>query len=141
MLAAVENVPQLRTLILGVPLPERIPMGEKPFFRTRLFFVAPPASKCGIVITRLKTVKQGNGLQSVAAGMGTGLFLYLAGINGLLYRSHHQFRAQFRNKAIPILHRFREIMAGVHVHERERQTGGIKCLLCQMRHDDGILAS
>src|SRR5690606_39982844 len=40
----VEKIPELRTLILGIPLPKFIPVGEKSFLGPGFFFVAstPP---------------------------------------------------------------------------------------------------
>ena len=64
--AAVKEVPQLRPLILGVPLPEGIAEGIDPLLGARLLFVAARAAESRVEAARRQGVEQGAGLQQAA---------------------------------------------------------------------------
>ena len=69
-LAAVVQVPELRPLVLRVPLSEVVAVREDPLLGARLLLVAPRAADRGIEAELLDRVEQRDGLQRVAAGVG-----------------------------------------------------------------------
>jgi hypothetical protein len=75
MVAAVEKIPQFGPLVFRVPLPEVVPVREEALLGPRLFLVAPPAAETGGESVFLDGVEKGDGLQGVAGGVGTFLFL------------------------------------------------------------------
>src|SRR3546814_2016755 len=62
----VEQVPQFRTLRLGVPLPEFIAKGKYPLFGPGLFLVAPRPPYTCIEAEFLDRFQQGGGLRGIA---------------------------------------------------------------------------
>src|SRR5690606_19884731 len=67
--AAVEQVPQLRTLALGIPLALLVAQREDAFLRARSFLVASRAAERRIVLARLERIEQGPGLEQAAAAL------------------------------------------------------------------------
>jgi hypothetical protein len=67
--AAVEQIPQLGALVLGVPLRELVAVGEEALFGACLFFVAPRAADGAVEFQFLDGVHKRHRLQGVAAGV------------------------------------------------------------------------
>src|SRR5205823_14438893 len=63
------QVPNLGTLIFGVPLAETVAEREEPFFGARLFFVTPRPADATIKTKLLDSRQQGRNLQPVPAGL------------------------------------------------------------------------
>ncbi len=59
VLSTVIKIPELRTLVLRVPLPKIIPMGEKPLLRTRFFLIPASTSNGCIKFMVMDGIKQG----------------------------------------------------------------------------------
>ena len=67
--AAVQQVPQLRPLVLGIPLALRVAQREDPLLGARSLLVAPSAAERGVEIARLERVEQRLGLEQSAAAL------------------------------------------------------------------------
>ena len=141
LLAAIENIPQLRALILRIPLTEGITMREEALLGTRLLFVTTTATKGSVVLAFFKCLQQGYCLQTIAASACALLLHDLAFVDGLLNRTDNQVRAQFCDVLIAKLHSFRKVVPRIDVQQLERQFGRPECLFRQVRHDDGIFSA
>ena len=72
---AVEEVPQLRTLVLRVPLAEIVAVGKKALLGAGLLFVAPATAEARGEFVLLNRVEQGHRLQRIARSVGAFLLL------------------------------------------------------------------
>ena len=86
-------------------------------------------------------VEQRDGLQLVAAGVVAFFFLHTTIVDGLLHEADGQRRADLLHEPVAVFHGLREIVAGVHVKQREGQLRRIERFACEPGHDDGILAA
>jgi hypothetical protein len=86
-------------------------------------------------------VEERRDLQPVAAGPAAGLLDDPAGVDGVLDRGHDQPGADLRGAPVPELQDLGEVVAGVHVHDRERDVGRRERALRQGQHDDRVLAT
>lgn len=62
------------------------------------------------------------------------------GIDIVLHRRHHQPHPGRGDQLVSGSDNFVEVVTGVDVHDRERQSPGPKRLQRQVQHDDGVLA-
>ena len=74
-------------------------------------------------------------------GLGPGLLGHPAGVDRLLDRGHHELGVELGHPAVAELEHLGEVVAGVHVHDREGQAGRPEGLLGQPEHDDRVLAA
>ena len=72
--AAIKNIPELGTLIFGVPSSEIIAVGEEALFGSGFFFVTPTTTKCGIKLVILNAIEKGHSLKSIPASVNTFFF-------------------------------------------------------------------
>jgi hypothetical protein len=93
---AVEQVPQLGALVLGVPLAEAVAEGIDAFLGARFFLVAAGAAKGRVVAAGGKRVEQGARLQLAAALLRAQLEGAGAVVDGLAIGVHDQPRADRR---------------------------------------------
>src|SRR5947209_18589262 len=70
MMTAVVELPQFRTLVLRVPLPQRITEGIHTLLGPRFFLVAPGAAKSSIESAFGQSIQQRACLQEAAARLG-----------------------------------------------------------------------
>src|SRR5882672_2468124 len=87
--AGVVEIPQLRPLVLRVPLAELVAKREDPFLRTRLFFVAPRAADGGIERKLGDRFEQGHRLRGVSAFVEAAQF-DRAAADRILDRAHDE---------------------------------------------------
>ena len=139
--AAVVEVPQLGALVLGVPLAEVVAEGEDPLLGPGALLVAARAAEGRVEAVLLDGVEQRHGLQPVARGARAGLLDRLAGVDRVLHVGDDQARAELLHAPVAELERLREVVAGVHVHEREREAARPEGLLGQAQQDDRVLAA
>ena len=136
--AAVEEVPEFGALVLGVPLAEVVAVGEEALLGAGFLFVAASAAEAGVVLVLLDGIEQGDGLEFVAGGVGAFFFDDAAGINGLLDVADDERGADEVHEFIAVAHGFGEIVAGIHVDEREGHAGGPEGFFCKPCHDDRV---
>ena len=96
--APVVEVPQLRPLVLGVPLAEVVAEAEHPLLGPGLLLVAPGAAEHGVEAVLLDGLEQRDGLEAVAAGPGAGLLDHRAGVDGVLHAGHDQASAELGHR-------------------------------------------
>ena len=100
---------------------------------------APPkaASKpcCG------DRVQQRHRLQAVARGPRPRLLDGAARVDRLLHARHDQQLSQLRHAAVAELDHLGEVVAGVHVHQRERERRRAERLLGEAQQHDRVLAA
>jgi hypothetical protein len=89
----------------------------------------------------LQCVEQRDGLQPVARGARAGLLRHAPGVDRLLHGGDDQLGAELGREAVPVVEHLREVVARVHVHERERERGRPEGLAREVREDDGVLAA
>ena len=139
MVASVEKVPQLRTLVLRVPLAEIVAVRKETLLGPRLLLVAPPAAQAGRELVLLDRVEQRHRLQRVARSVGALLFLDATLVDRVLHLTNHQLRPDLLRERIPVSDRLREIVPRVDVQQRERDLRRPERLRRQVRHDDRVL--
>lgn len=139
MVASVEKVPQLRTLVLRVPLAEIIAVRKETLLGPRLFLVAAPAAEAGRELVLLDRVEQRHRLQRVARGVRSLLFLDPPPVNRVLHVTDLQPRPELLRERIPVSDRLREIVPRVDVQQRERDLRRPERLGREVRHDDRVL--
>ena len=86
-------------------------------------------------------IEQRDGLEPVARRPGAGLLDRPAVVDRLLHAGHDQPLADLLDQAIAELEHFREVVAGVHMHDREREAGRAERLLGQAQEHERVLAA
>ena len=71
--AAVEEVPELGALVLGVPLAGVVAEGKDALLGARFFFVAACSAECCVEAVLAQAVEQRRGLEQPAAALGAEL--------------------------------------------------------------------
>ena len=84
-------------------------------------------------------VDQGGRLKAVAAGVGAGLLLDFAGVDGGLDTAHNQAGTQMLHKVVPKLQSFWKVVACVDVHQRHGDATRGERFGCQMGHHNAVL--
>src|SRR6218665_2705684 len=85
----VVEVPQFRTLQLGVPLAKFIPYRKNPFLGPCLLLIPAGAANAGIKCKLFNGIEQRVGLQGVAAGKFSFWLGKLAFFDGVFYFSYY----------------------------------------------------
>ena len=137
---AVVQAPELRPLGTRLPLAELVTQREHPLLGTRLLLVPPGTAKDRVEAVLQDGVQERGGLEPVARRVA-GLLTHAAGIDGVLDRGHDQPLAQLGDTPITEVDDLREVVAGVHVHQREREARRSERLLRQSQQHDGVLAT
>ena len=138
---AVEEVPQLRTLVFGVPLAEVVAVGKKALLRTCLFFVSSCPSNARVELVAFDGVDEGGGLQAVSACVGARLLLDFARIDGRLHTAHDQTRPQAFDEVVAKGNGLREVVSGVDVDEGHGDAARREGFGREMGHHDAVLSS
>src|SRR5690606_7685453 len=136
----IEKLPELGALRLGVPLSKLVAEREDPLFGSGLFFIAPRTANAGIEAELFYGFQQRDGLRSIA-GIVLASQDYAPPAYGILHTTYDEALAQLRRPGIPKGNHFREVVAGVDMQERKRETAWAKCFFRQAPEHDGILAS
>ena len=100
---------------------------------------APPktaSKRCSVMASRRVRV-----WSRLRDGSGPASSVDPAGVDRLLHRGHHQVGAQLGHGAVAELEHLGEVVAGVDVHDRERDPPGPEGLLGQPEHDHRVLAA
>lgn len=74
-LATIEDVPQFRSLVFGVPLSELVAMTEEALFGACLLFVTACSAYGSVEVVLLEGVQEGGGLQLITRSVVAGFFL------------------------------------------------------------------
>jgi hypothetical protein len=141
MLFAIEDIPQFRALVFGIPLSEFIAMRKEPFFGTGFLFIAAAASDGYIEFVFFDGIQQGNGLQYVPTGIESRFFGGASLIDAGLYRSHNEAGAQLFNECIAVGKRLLKIVSRINVRQCKWDFLRPESFPCQMDHHDGVLAA
>ena len=80
VLASVEQVPKLGSLVLRIPLPKLVAVREKPLLGPRLFLIPSRAAHTCVELVFLDRVQQCYDLKRVTAGIIAPLLLRAAGL-------------------------------------------------------------
>ena len=139
--ARVVEVPELRPLRAGVPLPEVVAEGEDPLLRPGALLVAAGAADRRVEAVLLDRVEQGGRLQPVPGGARAGLLDDPPPVDRVLHRGDEQTLAQLGDAAVAELDHLGEVVPRVDVHDREREAAGPEGLLRQAQEDDRVLAA
>ena len=138
---SIEQVPEFRTLVLGVPLTEVVTMGEEAFLRTGLFLVSSGATDAGIKLVFFDGVDEGRRLEAVAARVGASFFLHFAGIDGRLNAADDEAGAKVVDEVVTELNRLGEVVSRVDVDKRHGDAAWGKGFGCKVSHHNAVLSS
>ena len=137
--SAVVQTPQLRSLRYRIPLPEVAAEREDSLLGPRALLVAPVPAEHGTESVLCDRVEQRDGLEPVPRRPGPS-FYHSAAVDRL-HGGHDQPLAELGQSAIAELDRLGEIVASVHVHDREREADRPERLLGQTEQDGRVLAA
>jgi hypothetical protein len=139
--AGVIQVPQFRALRLRVPLAEFVAEREDALLGAGLFFVAAGAADAGVEAVFGDGFQQRHGLCGIAR---IGLRIaqaHGAALDRVFDRADDQAFAQFGHALVAEGDDFREVVAGVDVHQREGEFAGTEGLFGDAQQDDRVLAA
>jgi acetylornithine deacetylase/succinyl-diaminopimelate desuccinylase-like protein len=137
----VVKVPQLRALVLGIPLAEPVAKTEKALFGPRLFLVATGAPQCTVKFEFSQCVQKCDGLRGIATRVRSCFLCNLSLVNRILYPPHNKIRINLLHPVIAVGDRLIKIMSRIDVHQREWYASRVECLHRQKAHHDRILAA
>ena len=130
----VEQVPNLRALVLGVPLAARIAEGIDALLGARFFFIAARAAKSRVVAARLQRVEQCARFEKSAALLRAELERVRAIRDCFAVGMHQQLRTDGSREAVAEFDHFTELKVRVDVQQRERHTARMESFLRQAHH-------
>ena len=136
----VVDVPQLRTLVLRVPLVELIAERIDTFFRPALLFIATSASESGIELIFIERMQQRLRLHQVRMHLASVRERPYTGIECLHIGFHDQVPSEFLRIVVAELNHLLELPFGIDVHQRERNFSRRKSLFCQANHDGRVFS-
>ena len=139
--ARVVEVPQLRALAARVPLAEVVADGQHALLGARALLVAAGAAEAGVEPVLGDRVQQRHGLQAVARGPRAGLLAHAALVDRLLHGADEQRQADLRHQPVAELDHLGEVVARVHVQQRERHLARRERLLREPHEHDRVLAA
>ena len=137
--AAVIQIPQFRTLILGIPLAILIAEGEDPLLGAGFLLVAPGAAECDVESTLGQSVEQGAGLQKTAALLCSEPKRAGAFVNRLPVGVNDQPRSDVTDEIVAERDHFMELVCRVDVQQRKRNLARVESLLRQPDHHRRVL--
>ena len=136
----VVDVPQLRTLVLRVPLVELVAERIDTFFRPALLFIATGASESGIELIFIERMQQRLRLHQVRMHLASVRERPYTGIECLHIGFHDQVPSEFLRIVVAELNHLLELPFGIDVHQRERNFSRRKSLFCQANHDGRVFS-
>src|SRR5579862_9877585 len=139
--ARVEEVPELRTLGPRVPLAEVVAEAEDALFRPRTLLVAARAAHRRIEAVLGDRVEQRRRLELVPRRARARLLDDAAAVDRLLHACDDEPLAELGDTPVAKLEHLREVVAGVDVHDGERQLAGPERLLREAQQHDRVLAA
>ena len=137
----VEEAPQLRPLVLRIPLAEVVAEGEDALLGPSLLLVAPGSAERSVESVFLNSPEEGDRLQAVAAGARATLFDGPARVDVVLHGCDDQPLADLRHPPIAKLEDLGKVVTGVDVHDREGEATGPERFLSQAQQHDRVLAA
>src|SRR3954447_6319950 len=139
--ARVVDVPELGPLCAGVPLPEVVAEREDALLRPGALLVAPCAADRSVEPMLLDRVEERRRLQAVPRGARACFLDDAALVDRLLHRGDDEALAELLHAAVAELDHFGEVVAGVDVHDRERELARPERLLGKTEQHDRVLAA
>src|SRR5436190_23506030 len=128
---SIVNIPQFRSLKLGIPLAKLITDGKYSLFGSCFFLVSSPATDTAIEFELFYRIQQCISLQPVSAGKFSFLFCEITLLDGVFYFSHDERGIYFFHQPISELQRFGETVSSIDMHQWERNLSRCKCFFCQ----------
>src|SRR6185503_6447649 len=125
----VVKAPELGSLVARVPAAERVAVTEDPLLCAGLFLIAPSAAEKGVEAVLGDRVEQGDGLKAVARRVVTRLLFHPSEVARGLDGRDDEPLAELFDAPVAERERFREVVAGVDVDDREREAAGTERLL------------
>ena len=122
----VEEVPQLRPLVLGIPLAERVAEGVDALLGARLLLVAPRAAEGRVEAAFRQRVEQRARLQQPAALLRPQPERVGAIVDRLAVGMDDQLGADLAREPVAELDHLAELVGGVDVQQRERNLARIE---------------
>ena len=135
--ARVDQVPQLGPLVARIPLAELVAQRDDALLGASLLLVAPPPAEDPVETALGDGVEQGAGLQRVASAVAA--LAQTAVVDVVLDRGDHQAHPEALDDGVPVGQDLREVVAGVHVQQREGDGSGPEGPDRQVQHDHGVL--
>ncbi len=140
MHARVVGVPQLRALVLGIPLAELVAEREDALLGARLLLVAPGSPHASV------EAELGDGLQQRHRLVRIARLVRVLDDDGaapdrIFQRTHDEPLAQVGREFVAARDHFGEVVLGVDVHQRKGELCRPERLFRQTQHHDGILAA
>jgi len=138
--AGVVQVPQLGALVLRIPLTELVAETHNPFLGAGLFLVATGAADAGVEAEFFDGFEQRDRLVLVAR------FAFVlqhdgAALHRVFNGTDDQSLAQFGGALVAEGDDFPVVVAGVDVHQRERELARAEGLFGDAQHADRVLAA
>src|SRR5439155_2647074 len=119
-MARVEQRPQLGPLLLWLPLAEAVAVAEDALLRARLLLVAPRAADQALEAMLFDGLEQGHGLVAVAR-FERMRQAHRAALDRVFEVADDEALTHFGDALVAELDDFGEVVAGVHVQQREGQ--------------------
>src|SRR3954466_15492508 len=138
--APVVDAPQLGPLPARVPLAEVVAEAEDALLRAGALLVAARPAERGVEAVLLDRVEQRRRLQAVARRARPGLLYDAPAVDRLLHRGDDQPLAELGHAAVAELDDLGEVVARVHMHQRERERRRAEGLLGEAQQHDRVLA-
>ena len=137
---AVVQAPELGALVARIPRSERVAMAEDPLLGARLLLVAPAAPEQRVEAMLRDRVEQRHGLEPVARRIRSGFLADASRRDRVLDRRDDESLADLCHAPVAELQDRREVVAGVHVQDRERESPRPKRLLGEAEQHQRVLA-
>jgi len=138
--ATVVEIPEFRSLLLGLPLSKTVAVRKKAFLGARLFFIAARAADGSVKLQLGDSVQQGDRLQHVAAGMRSRFLDSPALVDRVLNVAHDQLGVHLPDEPVAEGQGFREVVPCVDVKQGERDATRPECPPRQVDHHDRVFA-
>src|SRR5581483_3783392 len=133
--ASVVQIPQLRTLIFGVPLTSVVAEGENALFRARALFIAARSAECGIEAVGTQTIEQSLCLQQSAAALRSQSYWVCAFCKSVFITPDDKVQPKLACVLIAKGEHLAEFVARIDVQKRKRNRTRMKRLLGEAQHD------
>ena len=113
VLHSVVDVPEFRTLVLGIPLTEFVAVREDSLLGACLLFITSGSAASCIELVFRQCIQQSDCLEFVSAGIETCLLLYFTFVNRVLDIAYDEVSAKFFHEVIAICDGLREVVTCV----------------------------
>ena len=115
VLHSVVDIPELRTLVLGIPLSEFVAVREDSLLGACLLFITSGSAAGCIELVFCQCIQQSDCLEFVSAGIETGLLLYFTFVNRVLDIAYDEVSAELLHEVIAICDGLREVVTCVNM--------------------------